>query len=215
MQWGDPAAETRRSRSARARRRSPRSSTAARGSAVRRAAGSGHVRAADRFRRRLSRRARQGRTAPRGSCTATAWSAPVATTTRTAAAAPSSTSSSGHAPRQLDRNVTLVGRVVQGMELLAVMPRGTAPMGFYDKPEQRVPIRADPRRRGRAGGAANRTGSAAHRHADVHGSDRGAAQPPGRVVQVSRRPHRRLQRAAAGENSPHRNLEAVPGEKNR
>ena len=48
---------------------------------------------------------------------------------------------SGHAPRQLDRNVALFGRVVQGMDLLAVMPRGTAAMGFYDKPEQRVPIR--------------------------------------------------------------------------
>ena len=49
---------------------------------------------------------------------------------------------SGHAPRQLDRNVALFGRVVQGMDLLAVMPRGPAPMGFYDKPDQRVPIRA-------------------------------------------------------------------------
>jgi cyclophilin family peptidyl-prolyl cis-trans isomerase len=48
---------------------------------------------------------------------------------------------SGHAPRQLDRNVPLFGRVVHGMELLAVMPRGPAPMGFYDKAEQRVPIR--------------------------------------------------------------------------
>ncbi len=48
---------------------------------------------------------------------------------------------SGHAPRQLDRNVALFGRVVHGMELLAIMPRGTAAMGFYDKPEQRVPIR--------------------------------------------------------------------------
>jgi peptidylprolyl isomerase len=48
---------------------------------------------------------------------------------------------SGHAPRQLDRNVPLFGRVVYGMELLAVMPRGPAPMGFYDKAEQRVPIR--------------------------------------------------------------------------
>jgi peptidylprolyl isomerase len=48
---------------------------------------------------------------------------------------------SGHAPRQLDRNVALFGRVVQGIELLAVMPRGPAPMGFYTKPEQRVPIR--------------------------------------------------------------------------
>jgi peptidylprolyl isomerase len=48
----------------------------------------------------------------------------------------------GNAPRQLDRNVTLLGRVVQGIELLSVLPRGTAPMGFYDKPEQRVPIKA-------------------------------------------------------------------------
>ena len=48
---------------------------------------------------------------------------------------------SGHSPRQLDRNVALFGRVVWGMELLAIMPRGPAPMGFYDKPEMRVPIR--------------------------------------------------------------------------
>lgn len=46
----------------------------------------------------------------------------------------------GQAPRQLDRNVTLLGRVVQGMELLAALPRGTGPMGFYEKAEQRVPI---------------------------------------------------------------------------
>jgi cyclophilin family peptidyl-prolyl cis-trans isomerase len=48
----------------------------------------------------------------------------------------------GHAPRHLDRNVTLLGRVVRGMEILSVMPRGPAPMGFYDKAEQRVPIRS-------------------------------------------------------------------------
>jgi peptidylprolyl isomerase len=48
----------------------------------------------------------------------------------------------GQAPRHLDRNVTLVGRVMQGMELLSSMPRGTAAMGFYDKPEQRTPIKA-------------------------------------------------------------------------
>jgi peptidylprolyl isomerase len=47
----------------------------------------------------------------------------------------------GHAPRQLDRNITLVGRALRGMELLASLPRGTGPMGFYEKPEQRVPIR--------------------------------------------------------------------------
>jgi peptidylprolyl isomerase len=48
----------------------------------------------------------------------------------------------GQAPRHLDRNVTLLGRVVQGMELLSALPRGTGPMGFYEKLEQRVPIRA-------------------------------------------------------------------------
>src|SRR5258706_1278648 len=48
----------------------------------------------------------------------------------------------GHSPRQLDRNITLVGRVVQGMSLLTVLPRGPAPMGFYDKPEQHVPIKS-------------------------------------------------------------------------
>ena len=48
----------------------------------------------------------------------------------------------GHAPRQLDRNVTLLGRVVQGMELLSSLPRGPAPMGFYQKPEQMLPIKS-------------------------------------------------------------------------
>jgi peptidylprolyl isomerase len=48
----------------------------------------------------------------------------------------------GHAPRHLDRNVTLVGRVLQGMELLSVMPRGTGPLGFYETPEERTTIRS-------------------------------------------------------------------------
>jgi peptidylprolyl isomerase len=46
----------------------------------------------------------------------------------------------GHAPRQLDRNIALVGRVVKGMELLSSQPRGSGPMGFYEKVEQTVPI---------------------------------------------------------------------------
>ena len=46
----------------------------------------------------------------------------------------------GHAPRQLDRNVALVGRVVQGMEVLSALPRGTGPAGYYAKSEQHVPI---------------------------------------------------------------------------
>jgi peptidylprolyl isomerase len=47
----------------------------------------------------------------------------------------------GHAPRHLDRNVTLVGRVVQGMELLAALPRGSGALGFYEKPEQRIALK--------------------------------------------------------------------------
>ena len=46
----------------------------------------------------------------------------------------------GHAPRQLDRNIALVGRVVQGIELLSVLPRGTGALGFYEQPSQHVPI---------------------------------------------------------------------------
>jgi len=46
-----------------------------------------------------------------------------------------------HSPRHLDRNITLAGRVVQGMELLSSLPRGTGPLGFYEKPAQRTPIR--------------------------------------------------------------------------
>jgi len=47
----------------------------------------------------------------------------------------------GHAPRWLDRNITTVGRVVQGMELLSTLPRGTGTLGFYEKPEQRVLVK--------------------------------------------------------------------------
>lgn len=48
----------------------------------------------------------------------------------------------GHAPRQLDRNIALVGRVIQGIERLSVLPRGTGPLGFYEKAEQYTPIKA-------------------------------------------------------------------------
>lgn len=48
----------------------------------------------------------------------------------------------GHAPRHLDRNITLVGRVLQGMDLLSVLPRGKGPLGFYETAAERVPIKA-------------------------------------------------------------------------
>jgi peptidylprolyl isomerase len=48
----------------------------------------------------------------------------------------------GHAPRHLDRNVALVGRVVKGIELLSSLPRGSAEMGFYAKNEKPLPIKS-------------------------------------------------------------------------
>lgn len=48
----------------------------------------------------------------------------------------------GQAPRQLDRNVTLLGRVVQGIELLSALPRGGGPLGFYQQASERIPIRS-------------------------------------------------------------------------
>ena len=48
----------------------------------------------------------------------------------------------GQSPRHLDRDITVVGRVVAGMPLLSTLPRGMAPMGFYDSPEKNVPIKA-------------------------------------------------------------------------
>jgi peptidylprolyl isomerase len=46
----------------------------------------------------------------------------------------------GNGLRQLDRNVTLVGRVVSGMELLSSLPRGTGELGFYQTAAERMPI---------------------------------------------------------------------------
>jgi peptidylprolyl isomerase len=48
----------------------------------------------------------------------------------------------GHAPRQLDRNVALVGRVLQGVDLLSSLPRGSGEMGFYVAAEPTAPIRS-------------------------------------------------------------------------
>ncbi|HEX7121703.1 MAG TPA: peptidylprolyl isomerase [Gemmatimonadaceae bacterium] len=48
----------------------------------------------------------------------------------------------GHAPRHLDRNIAVVGRVVQGMELLSTMPRGTGNQGFYETAAERTRIRS-------------------------------------------------------------------------
>ncbi|HEY1891070.1 MAG TPA: peptidylprolyl isomerase [Steroidobacteraceae bacterium] len=46
----------------------------------------------------------------------------------------------GQAPRRLDRNLTVVGRVVEGIEQLSALPRGPGPMGFYAHPRDRTRI---------------------------------------------------------------------------
>jgi len=48
----------------------------------------------------------------------------------------------GHSPRHLDRNITVVGRVIVGMEHLTTLPRGTGNLGFYEAPQEPMPIAA-------------------------------------------------------------------------
>ncbi|WP_397602703.1 peptidylprolyl isomerase [Sphingorhabdus sp.] len=46
----------------------------------------------------------------------------------------------GHAPRHLDRNIALVGRVIEGIEHMSSLPRGTGALGIYETEGERVPI---------------------------------------------------------------------------
>ena len=46
----------------------------------------------------------------------------------------------GHAPRHLDRNIALVGRIVSGFEAMSSLPRGTEALGFYKERSSDVPI---------------------------------------------------------------------------
>ena len=48
----------------------------------------------------------------------------------------------GHAPRHLDRNIAVVGRVISGIEYLSSLPRGTEALGFYKERSSDVPIEA-------------------------------------------------------------------------
>ncbi|WP_422345208.1 peptidylprolyl isomerase [Parasphingorhabdus sp.] len=48
----------------------------------------------------------------------------------------------GHAPRHLDRNIAVVGRIVEGIEHLSSLPRGKGQLGFYADPKKRVPIQS-------------------------------------------------------------------------
>jgi peptidylprolyl isomerase len=46
------------------------------------------------------------------------------------------------APRALDRNIAIVGRVISGIEALSSLPRGTEALGFYKDRSSDVPIAA-------------------------------------------------------------------------
>ena len=46
----------------------------------------------------------------------------------------------GHGPRQLDRVIAIVGRVVEGIDRFSTLPRGTEALGFYKDKAQYVPI---------------------------------------------------------------------------
>jgi cyclophilin family peptidyl-prolyl cis-trans isomerase len=46
----------------------------------------------------------------------------------------------GQAPRGLDRNLAIAGRVIEGMPYLSGLPRGTGPLGFYTQAAQRDTI---------------------------------------------------------------------------
>jgi peptidylprolyl isomerase len=46
----------------------------------------------------------------------------------------------GHGPRHLDRNITVVGRVIDGISDFSALPRGTGPLGFYKTPGEQTII---------------------------------------------------------------------------
>jgi peptidylprolyl isomerase len=46
----------------------------------------------------------------------------------------------GHGPRHLDRNIAVVGRVIEGIDKLSSLPRGTEALGFYKDKSSYVPI---------------------------------------------------------------------------
>ena len=88
----------------------------------------------------------------------------------------------GNAPRQLDRVIAIVGRVVDGIDRLSTLPRGTEALGFYKDKAQYAPIASiriasDMPEAGRPAYAAMDTGSAtfaqylkvrANRHDDFY-----------------------------------------------
>lgn len=46
----------------------------------------------------------------------------------------------GHAPRHLDRNIALVGRIIEGIEHLSALPRGKGELGSYTEEQDKPAI---------------------------------------------------------------------------
>ena len=46
----------------------------------------------------------------------------------------------GQSARRLDRNYTVVGRIVEGMQFLSGLPRSDTPMGMYAARQEELPI---------------------------------------------------------------------------
>ena len=105
-----------------------------------------HLCTEDRFRRRFSRR--QRRQESNGCCIAMECVGAGRDNAADSGSGVELYAVTGQAPRQLDRNISLVGRVVQGMELLSSLPRGGnaqgAYMGFYQSPSQYTKINGHP-----------------------------------------------------------------------
>ena len=105
----------------------------------------------------------------------------------------------GHAPRHLDRNIAVVGRVVEGIEHLSSLPRGTEALGFYKERQQDVPI-ASVRLAAdiAAGRAAARSNIMDTDSATLRRLSAGPRQPQGRFLHPPGRRRRPVQRAGAG-----------------
>jgi peptidylprolyl isomerase len=68
--------------------------------------------------------------------------------------------------------------VIQGMELLSVIPRGPAPMGFYEKPELRTTIKAIKLVSEVPEAERTPSATAAYRQRGLRRGHRSAPQPP-------------------------------------
>ena len=93
----------------------------------------------------------------------------------------------GHGPRQLDRNIALVGRVIDGIDRSSSLPRGTEALGFYKDKAQYVPIASI--RMASDMPAAERPSFriSGHGEAPLRGLSAGARQPQRRFLHPSRR----------------------------